>query len=266
MVELTEENKNNAFIIYRFSPEKYMNSLLDGDFNFGCPGKYIEEAITEGNNEQGDKYEAVFARLKHEDHLIQDMKDLLKDDLEIIEDGEYVLLRRESAKLVSTFCFFNYIIEDLRKGVIGEPKNGLLPITLEFDEKMYSGFSDKSNENGPLTITAIYTHEFIKRAKEVINSESGIKSRARMREVDYQLRGEKTFFIPPSDSYDELFYKRPKYDYQHEGRIVLPGIRLENIERRYSLKSKPFDRRNVFETQVTPLKLIIKCSLNKDHR
>lgn len=261
MDELSEENKKNAFIIYRFSPKQYMDFFLNGEFNFGCPGAYIEEAIKEGNNEQGDKYEAVFARLKKGDARISDARDCLKDDLEIIEDGQYVLLRRNSAKLVPTFCFFNYIIEDLRKGEKGEPKNGILPVTLVFDERMYSGFASGTSEAEKLTVAAIKVQGFLPRAKEIIFSEIGVKSRARMKEVDYKLRGNDTFFIPPSDSYDELFYKRPKYDYQHEGRIALPGIQLENIWKRYPLKSMPFDKNMIAETQDVPFRMTFGLSL-----
>lgn len=263
MIELKEENKDYAIIIYRFSSKKWMDEFRKGNFSFSCPGKYIEESLIEGNDEQGDKYEAVFARLKKDDSRIDEMKKRLGHDLEIIDDGRYVLLRRESAKLIPTFCFFYYKEDNLHEGAIREEKNGLVPITLYFDDKMYSGFADGRTEEEKLTVTAIYTNEFVEKAKQIIFSVDGRKFHAKMGGVDYKKRAEDTFFIDPNDSYDELFYKRPKYAYQHEGRIALPGFRLENIHERVNYQTEPFRKENWFETQEVPFKLTFYCNAKK---
>ena len=45
------------------------------------------QAETSNNNEQGDKYEGVFARCKKDSHLVGECHNLLGDDLEVIGDG-----------------------------------------------------------------------------------------------------------------------------------------------------------------------------------
>lgn len=48
------------------------------------------------------------------------------------------------------------------------------------------------------------------------------------------------FFITPTDMHDELFYKSPQYEYQHEVRFILHRTKLQTC----------FDRINV---QILPL-------------
>lgn len=266
MIELKEENKNNAIIIYRFSAKKWMDELREGNFSFSCPGKYIEESMTEGNDEQGDKFEAVFARLEKGDPRVREMKKKLGHDLEILDDGRYVLLRRESAKLIPTFCFFYFKVDDLHEGAVGDENCGLVPITLYFDEKMYSNFADGNTDEEKLTATAIYTKEFVEKAEQIIFSNDGRRFRARMAGVDYKKRTQDTFLIEPTDNYDELFYKRNKHSYQHEGRIALPGARLTDITKRMNFKTEPFNKEHWFETQDVPFKLTLYCLVINNNR
>ncbi len=56
------------------------------------------------------------------------MQKKLLNDLEIIDDGEFVLLRRHSAKLVPVFCFFQYTISDLQEGQLEVLSNDSLKL------------------------------------------------------------------------------------------------------------------------------------------
>ena len=98
-------NENDTFAVFKFGHWKWIKRLSEGHINFACGGSYIKQANRDGNNEQGDKYEGVFARLQSNDPLVEHMRDLLGDDLESIDDGSYVLLRRQSAKKNSYVLF-----------------------------------------------------------------------------------------------------------------------------------------------------------------
>lgn len=58
------------------------------------------------------------------------------------------------------------------------------------------------------------------------------------------------FWIEPTEKYDELFYKTPKYAYQHECRICIYHKKLQSIFDRYDLKIIPIQKEDyglVFE-------------------
>lgn len=55
-MKVDETNKTQTFLIFRFGKKKWIDQFKNGVFSFSCTGAYIE---------QGDLYEAVFARLKN---------------------------------------------------------------------------------------------------------------------------------------------------------------------------------------------------------
>lgn len=247
-MSITEKALGNVF---RFSEKRWAVQFINGHFNFSCIGAYIKKAEIEGNNEQGDKYEAVFARLRKGDSRIKEYEEKLKGDLEIIDDGQYVLLRRHSAKYVPTFCFFVYKVCDLEKGEYTKPygENGdLIDIELPFDSRMYDSFTKKHNTvNGNIeeriTVALVELDPFLDNVYSFIKSPFGWSVGAKMDYIDYKVREADEFIIEPTDEYNELFYKRARFKYQHEARIVLRKQRFFSIYDRYDLYTKEFDER-----------------------
>ena len=60
-----------------------------------------------------------------------------------------------------------------------------------------------------------------------------------MKHVNYELFGQETFFIEPTNQYDELFYKFPKYKYQLEARICLIEMKFDCIFDRHNMQIGP---------------------------
>jgi len=58
---------------------------------------------------------------------------------------------------------------------------------------------------------------------------------AELSHINYSLFENEEFYIEPTDQRKELFYKFPKYSYQREARILLNGLKINNIDARYTL-------------------------------
>ena len=58
--------EENLVICIKISQKKWIDKLRAGSAWFGEINNYIVQAETSNNNEQGDKYEGVFARCKKE--------------------------------------------------------------------------------------------------------------------------------------------------------------------------------------------------------
>ena len=84
---------DNYIIFLKFSEQRWIDSLVNGNFSFSCVGKFIQQAQATGDTVQGDSFEGYFARLKKDDKRLTIMRSRLKDDLEESNDGNYVLLR-----------------------------------------------------------------------------------------------------------------------------------------------------------------------------
>jgi len=261
----------NAVCLFRFTEKQWADRFIDGEISFSCPGKFIYQNKITGNEEQGDKLEAVFAKLKKDDERIQIAKETLGRDLEIIVDdeteGEYVYLRRRSAKLKPIFCIYACTAGDLLEDNIANiEKTGwqLLPHT--FDDKMYGGFSQTyqfnnvMNEKKRFTQLLIDAKAFIDRIRYGLFFES---KAYKMEKLNYDEFKKETFYIEPTNEYLELFYKRPEYRYQHEARIVLIADKFNTINDRYNLKVVPFKlNENVNMSHVpTVIKLEVDIEL-----
>ena len=229
---------DHVLILFRFGEKRWMEKLVQGELSFSCTGAFINQAKRTANDIQGDKYEGVFARLTPDDKRISKMQTVLGCDLEEIIDGQYVLLRRRSSRLKPIFCFYGYIAGDaLRDGKI--KNSGPTTIRHDFDSRMFSGFSDSLricnviSDSHRFTMIIIQPKPFVDRIKYAMFRD-GI--RYTMKRVNYEVFKSQTFFIEPTMSYYELFYKFPQYEYQHETRICLPNLNFSNIFERYPIK------------------------------
>lgn len=233
----------DAIMLCRFGEQRWISNEISGNLSLSCPGKFIWQAQNTGNFAQGDLREAVFARLKWNDARIQEMQTILENDLEIIPDGEYCLLRRHSAKLKPIYCYYSYTAKDALSD--GKPtKPGELTIRHDFDELMYSGFADAQEgynviaDDRRLTMVAIQPKPFLDRIKCALLSKNYAYE---MHAVNYDLFEQDTFFISPTSKYKELFYKFPEYRYQHEGRVCVISESFSHIFERMPLNIFPLE-------------------------
>ena len=230
---------NDAIVIFRFSEHRWINAIIDGTLSFSCAGAFVEQAKLTDNEIQGDRYEGIFARLQPDDPKISKMERILGNDLiKMTDEKGFVLLRRRSAMLKPIFCYYAYKARDIIIDSDGNAKLGENTIRHDFDPKMFSGFSNGdwnlnviADERRFTTLT-LYPNHFISRIKCALAKENLSYV---MKPVNYEEQKNDTFFIEPTDQYDELFCKRPLYSYQYEGRICLNGIDFTFPEERFSL-------------------------------
>lgn len=254
----------NAIILFRFGEQRWIDKFIDGDMSFSCAGAFIHQALKTGNDVQGDPLEAVFARCKKDDVLVEQMQSKLGADLEVIPDGEYVLLRRHSAKKRPIFCFYGYkAVDALREREI--TKLGVNKIRHDFDQRMYDGFSESLkirnvvSDSHRFTQLTLLPDPFVKRVKMAM----AIKGYGyTMKPVNYTEFANSTFFIEPTRNYDELFYKFPKYSYQHEARICLKDMEFRSIFDRFSVDIGYLSK-NEFEKTYTPMYIVFDAVIAK---
>lgn len=55
---------DNYIIFLKFSEQRWIDSLVNGNFSFSCVGKFIQQAQATGDTVQGDSFKGYFARLK----------------------------------------------------------------------------------------------------------------------------------------------------------------------------------------------------------
>lgn len=254
---------NNALLLFRFSEHRWINAIIDGTISFSCAGLFVEQAMKTDNDIQGDRYEGIFARLKTGDPKVLAMRSRLGIDLEEIPDGDYVLLRRKSAMLKPIFCFYGYKAKDALEDC-GEIENfGMHEITHEFDPRMYTGFSDtdwtnaEADDDRRFTMLILQPAPFIDKIKVALSKKNLLY---KMGIVDYGTRAEETFFIPPTDSYDELFCKRPMYSYQYEGRVCLTNMIFTDIHKRYPLAIGALNEKE-YKKSHEPLKMVLHANI-----
>ena len=224
---------NDVIRLFRFSEQRWIDAIIHGELSFSCAGAFVHQAKHSANNIQGDRYEGIFARLENGDKRIALMQNKLGSDLKIVSDGDYVLLKRKSAMLRPIFCLYGYKAVDALNEIDAgtEIHTGKYRIRHEFDPNMYAGFSAdwRSNviaDDRRFTILHIDPKPFYDRVvKALLSNRIGFK----MGIVDYMTREEKIFFLEPTSSYDELFYKRSLYSYQHEIRICLYSMKFISI-------------------------------------
>lgn len=255
----------NAVLIFKFGEYRWMKKLIDGDVNFSCTGAFIHQAESSGNDIQGDRYEGVFARLDNSDQRIIEMESKLGNDLEIIDDGDFKLLRRKSSKKKPIFCFYGYKAGDLLEDG-NVDSTGYKVIRHDFDERMYSGFANSINlnvisESHRFTQVTIQPKSFVDRVKIAMLENN---HKYEMHPIDYELFSAETFFIEPTEKYEELFHKFPQYKYQYEGRICITGMEFDSIFDRYSLQIIPLKEED-YKVTHTPLYMEFGTKIGKRH-
>ncbi|MBT2736623.1 hypothetical protein [Bacillus sp. ISL-7] len=247
----------NSLILFKFGLTKWMKALKEGEVSFSCPGQYINIAEQEGNSEQGDPYEGVFARLRETDPRIEQCRGKYGEDLEILPDGDFVLLRRKSTYFIPAFCFYSVRPPDLSQNVT---RSGWQQIRYDFDERMYSNFSSNEVNVIPATLI-IQAQPFHKQIVQAVDREG---FRIEISHINYTLFENEEFYIEPTNQRNELFYKFPKYSYQKEARILLHGLTMNNIDERYSLNIGPLSDEDA--PLVDGIQMYVEFSVDMEDR
>ncbi|MEK4105589.1 hypothetical protein NST28_16035 [Paenibacillus sp. FSL R10-2791] len=232
---------DDSLILFKVGAYKWMEKIKEGTLSFGALGSFIEIARANGNEEQGDRDEAIFARLKVGNPKIQEMKDRLVEDLEIIKDADpaYVKLRRKSSYLIPTFCLYSYRGYDLLDNEIVKP--GKQRIAHFFDNRIFSAFADDKVRN-VMSSENTFSMLVLQAANlkyKVLGAALLYKKPITIKHVNYTEFEKDEFFIEPTDNRDELFYKFPKYAYQYEARICMVHNLLPSVKDRLSLYIGP---------------------------
>lgn len=198
----------------KIGEEKWIKSLRNGTAYFNCVEKFIKLGDENDNDEQGDRFEGIFARIKHYDERIDRLKKKLGDDLEFINDkDDFVILRRKSARTVRVFCMYGVMKNELRvinSSVYEKNKIQYGKAKYEFPPEMFGGdFSNKSSSWG------FYTN--FSRFEKNLNCALDRKQCTYVCDsIIYDIDLNTSFYIEPDDNYFELNHKRTKFEYQHE--------------------------------------------------
>lgn len=197
---------DHALMLFKFGEYKWIKQIQDGWISFACPGRYIDIAKRKGNDEQGDEDEGIFARLKKSDSRIAEYSVKLRGDIEIINDGEYVKLRRKSTYYIPTFCFYTIKAADLLKYENIELGNQRIPF--HPDDRMFTYFSSCGQLSNVLSNDYVYSQLVIQPApfkyslmEHLIMNGYDFK----MGSINYTEFEKEEFFIEPTNKREELF-------------------------------------------------------------
>ena len=231
----TDKNKLMV-MLHRFDEARWIRNLISGQVSFSCVENFLKSYKKDGNVVRGDTFEGVFAHLSRTDDRVQKAIREIGSDLEIIDDGDYVYLRRHSIKKIPVFCIYMIDGETLVKNI---DSAGVHDVEIIFDSRLVEGFSksDSDNEDEHINILSIYPEQFI---TPIFNYclEQGVK--IKRDKVKYQnIHGD--YYVEPTDKYDELFVKDICYDYQQEERMILPKSQVYGDYNRYNLDLQPFE-------------------------
>ena len=257
LIPHTESDGIEIFCGMKIGEKKWIKKLREGSACFSPLGDFIEQGEKTGNNEQGDKFEGVFARLKNDDPRIEEMQEKFGLDLEIIPDGEYMKLRRKSIRKIPVFCLYGFYKEDAE--VVSEIANGVgnhqYLLKYEFPDKMYEEFLNSGNPNGEKKeqCEIAFSVGHFQKAIEIELDKKNV--RHEVKKIKYDLPEEGEFFIEPTDEYNELIHKAPRYGYQKELRWILPDIRQTG---KYILEYNPLGEHSV---GMSDEKLIFKIGV-----
>lgn len=227
--------KDDVTLIFKFGEKRWIEKLVEGDISFSCAGSFILQAKNSKNEVQGDKYEGVFAMLIKSDPRINQMRLRLKNDLEEIEEGDFVYLRRRSAKLKPIFCMYSYKIADAEIDALSR-KPGRQIIVHRFSSQMYTGFGSFSARN---VLNAEYCPVFAMFKADVFSKKIKQVKGCRIDHVKY-VDIAPGFFVEPTDQYPELFIKSKDYQDQKETRICLLDKKLISVADRYNVSVSRF--------------------------
>lgn len=211
----------------KISQQKWIESLKNGSAWFSAIGEYIKKAEETGNDQQGDKYEGVFAHCRKNSDIYNASLNQFGSDLETIDDGEYCFLRRKSSRKVYAFCMYGIKNTELQI----QPdslyiENNIMKAKFSYviDSKMYSDFLQDGTASADITgfyCSAGHINEAIE--KEL--NKNGYSWIRKM--VKYDIDLDKEFYIEPSEDYPELMHKRKDLSYQHESRFLVFDFKNE---------------------------------------
>ena len=239
----------------KVNEKQWIESLRNGTACFNPVNTFINKAENDGNNEQGDKYEGVFARIKTNDVRLTKLRKRLGEDLEEIYEKDYVLLRRKSSREIPIFCVYGVKRDELkiRENSI-EEKNGKYVCIADytFPDKIYNGFLDCTDVWGFYASSGYFCSAIEKALdKNHLLYEKTV--------INYDIDLTKEFYFEPDNKYSELNHKRKDLEYQHEIRY-----RLLNFPRneKFLLHYEPLSEHSCgFKPGV--LRLEIKCNCTK---
>lgn len=226
----------------RFDNEEQLKKITDGKLTFSCAKNWIDEENMGGSTFRGDSLEAVFARVRKNDERIKKCKDDFGEDLEIIDDGEFVYLRRKSSELVPILCLYGIKEENFTAKEIDEHT---VDFEFEFPDDMYKHFSGDQKSSALF----IQANPFKKAIQDVL-SKRGIKYH--MKFVKYIDKKNDEFYIEPTDSRCELFYKTrgDTYDWQQEVRIILSSILMNSESKREEIAFEKMNDKDIVPFDV----------------
>lgn len=180
-----------------------------------------------GDEGRFDKYEGAIAVLHKDNRMIERFK-LVYGDIYEIADGDFVILKRKSAKFIPMYCFYTAFSQNCSKIEVGDfnykKKTCIVRYQIAPDERLFEDFRDRKNyllinlfNSGDLfasTIMALkkYGLNPKKLEKKVVQYYSFDDNKEWICD-DY--RG-----FAPDIKYVELFYKCDKYKYQSEMRLI----------------------------------------------
>jgi len=248
--DLTRYDKS-SFGILKVGENQWMKKLYDGQLPFSCAQAYINQGIQTNNQEQGDPDEGIFAQLFVGNPLIAQMRELLGDDLEEYRRGDFIMLRRKSACRKPIFCAYTIHISDFDEQF---RHVGLNRVSIPINQKIYknflseypvNAFSITERENRKLQSVFFQAKPFFSAVKNALKYRycEPMKSD----KVKYAIKDNEEFFIEPNDDYNELFFKRERYSYQHEVRILLTRKMFGRKLARVNIEIGPVKGRFMFE-------------------
>lgn len=247
----TIANDDTLYFCLKIGKEKHVKELYKGSICFSLVDSFIKQGESTDNREQGDPFEGVFARIERNDERINIDKQRLGEDLEIIEDGKYVMLRRKSARSIPVFCAYGIYSDDIKIISRTEREDGYydLKCRVDISSKMYSKFL--SNKDDTWGFYSSSGH-FCTALDYELESKNIAYRKAR---INYSLKREPTFYIEPTDDYRELDYKLPQYEYQSEFRYIL--YKSHRVDR-LILKYAPISEHSA---NITPNELYMELTV-----
>ena len=244
--------KYDIELCMKVSEKQWIESLRNGTVCFNPIEVFIKKAEKNGNNEQGDRYEGIFARLQTNDRRIGELKIRFGDDLEIIpENNNYVLLRRKSSRKIPIFCMYGVRRDELElqeDSVHKENGKYIGTVVYDFPTRIYNGFLNSSDVWGFYASSG----HFCVALEKALGDNNLTYGKA---VINYDIELDKEFYFEPTENYSELIHKRKELEYQHEIRYILP---FSPRDEKYLLKYAPLAE-NSCGIARGELKLEMRC-------
>lgn len=261
------------------STESIEKCYKEKTLQFGCAANWINHSIKNRNYTIGDPEECIFARLKKNDPRVAEAKDPktshIKDSrgqpmrsnllITTCQTQDVCHLRFVPTILMPVLCFYNIDVPRLIKKCKQQQPNGIIGVDLdEYCTKM----GKKLEECSFMLIKdpdAFYKDLYqsvpiaCKKNSRRLTTERFYKSAVPlepivMRGVDYHRHKENEYFYDLPKEREEIFWKMPRYEYQSEIRVVIPGINFksrletndtkENEELAFNINNDRYDYEN----------------------